>query len=70
MFRMDIQFVYVSIEITSKKTFLELLHSIEPVDGNRFRKIFELYLDWLWGPTRKLAMRSCHEGISFWEGGV
>ena len=53
MFRMDIQFVYVSIEITSKKMFLELLHSIEPVlDGNRFKKRFKLYLDWLWGWAR------------------
>ena len=36
--QVDIQFVHISIEITSKKMLLELLDSIEPVDSNRFRK--------------------------------
>jgi hypothetical protein len=49
MFRVDIQFVHISIKITSKKMLLELLDRIEQVDGNRLRKRFKLYLDWLWG---------------------
>jgi hypothetical protein len=71
MFRVDIQFVHISIKITSKKMLLELLDSIEePVDSNRFRKRFKLYLDWLWGWARKLAVHSCHEDLSFRDGGM
>jgi hypothetical protein len=70
MFRVDVQFIHISIEIMSKKMLLKLLYIIELVDGNRLRKRFKLYLDWLWWWTRKLAMHSSHEGISFHEGGV
>jgi hypothetical protein len=38
IFGVDIHFVHISIEITSKRILLELLDSIESVDGNRFRK--------------------------------
>jgi hypothetical protein len=73
MFRVDIQFVHISIKITSKKMLLELLDRIEQVDGNRFKKIFKLYSDWLWEWARELGctlamkaslfvMEECEEG--------
>jgi hypothetical protein len=39
MFRVNIRFFHISIdEITSKKMLLELLCSIEPVDGKRVER--------------------------------
>jgi hypothetical protein len=71
MFRVDIQFVHISIKITSNKMLLlELLDSIESEDGSRFKKRFKLYSDWLWEWARELGVHSCHEGISFRDGGV